>query len=462
MAQFSSHTFKCQWKTAIRSIMFYQVLTLETTSCGPAFYNKVRIYSHDFLKACVYIAGFDSQSKIFTKKLYSRLVATSHLLEDFLDLHGAKNNKQWFFFRELASTVRHLSSSGYSQRHISNRMMFYDLFDTGNFKEEGEKTLVFITESLMKVAPVVIEEAKRLNIEIPQGSYDQANFPGVVTGEMLEYDIDDDDMVVEQKLHVVKIASDFLNIVKTFEPLSFYEPYTQAEIVSIVPSKVSEVEIRGFEMQIHNLQSSFDSYVIIGGYRYGNRKLKQLRAHFSVVLHILEVQGRLLHYYERHLLELGGISLYQQVRRRLCELVDPKKLLDRTINYGLFYVSHFLNAGKKVAYQILDENIEKTSIRVGIPMTRGFHNRPSMMVAKIVQHFGGKVEMIVNGDRFDASSVLDIQWAGGKIQKENVTEVIFEGDARALNDIKILASVNYAEDFMGKGLSLPKELVYLK
>jgi phosphotransferase system HPr-like phosphotransfer protein len=426
------------------------------------FKNKVRIYSHDFLKACVYISGFDSADHIFTKKLYSRLVATSHLLEDFLDLHGAKNNKQWFFYRELASSVRHLSSSGYAQRHIANRMMFYDLPDVGSFQSEGEKTLDFITESLMKIAPVVIEEAKRLNIEIPQGSYDQANFPGVVTGEMLDYDIDDDDVVNEQKQYIVKIASDFLNIVKTFEPLSFYEPYTLSEITAIVPSKVSEVEIRGFEMLIHNLQSSFDSYVVIGGYRYGNRKLKQLRAHISVVLHILEVEGRLLHYYERHLLEQGSINLYQQVRKRLSELVDPKKLLDRTINYCLFYVSHFLNAGKKVAHEILNENIEKTSIRVGIPMTRGFHNRPSMMVAKIVQHFGGKVELIVNGDRFDASSVLDIQWAGGKIQKENITDVVFEGDIRALNDIKILASVNYAEDSMGKGLPLPKELTYLK
>lgn len=434
---------------------------MENTSCSISFKNKVRIYSHDFLKACVYISSFDSPEHIFTKKLYSRLIATSHLLEDFLDLHGAKNNTQWLFFRELASTVRHLSTSGYSQRHIGNRLMFYDLPDLGNFVDEGEKTLDFITESLMNIAPVVIDEAKRLNIEIPEGSYDQANFPGVVTGEMLEYDIDDD-VVTEQKQHIVKIASEFLNIVKTFEPLSFYEPYSLPEIHGLVPSMVNEVEIRRFEMLIHNLQSSFDSYVVIGGYRYGNRKLKQMRAHFSVVLHILEVMGRLLHYYERHLFELGGISLYQEVRKRLAELVDPQKLLDRTINYCLYYTSHFLTAGKKVAHEILDENIEKTSIRVGIPVTRGFHNRPSMMVAKIVQHFGGKVELIVNGDRFDASSVLDIQWAGGKIQKENITEVVFEGDIRALNDIKILASVNYAEDSMGKGLALPKELAYLK
>ena len=57
---------------------------------------------------------------------------------------------------------------------------------------------------------------------------------------------------------------------------------------------------------------------------------------------------------------------------------------------------------------------------------------------------------------------LDIQWAGGKIQKENIQRVRFEGDSRALQDIEILAGVNYGEDTMGKGIPLPKELSYLR
>ena len=49
--------------------------------------------------------------------------------------------------------------------------------------------------------------------------------------------------------------------------------------------------MRRFEMLVHNLQSSFDTYVIHGGYRFGNRKLKQIRGHFSVVFHLLQVVG---------------------------------------------------------------------------------------------------------------------------------------------------------------------------
>ena len=70
--------------------------------------------------------------------------------------------------------------------------------------------------------------------------------------------------------------------------------------------------------------------------------------------------------------------------------------------------------------------------------------------------------MCVGSDRFDASSVLDLQWAGGKIQKEKLEQVIFEGDVRTLKDIEILAGVNYGENTMGKGVPLPKELDYLK
>ena len=49
-----------------------------------------------------------------------------------------------------------------------------------------------------------------------------------------------------------------------------------------------------------------------------------------------------------------------------------------------------------------------------------------------------------------------------KIQKENITQVMFRGDVRALKDIEILAGVNYGEDRIGKGIPLPNELKYLK
>lgn len=436
-------------------------MKFQKTVCDISFSEKVRIFSHDYLKSCIYISNFTSPRYLFTKKLFSELIATSQVLEDFLDFHGAKNNKEWYFYRELTAAVRHLSLGGYSQTHILNRLDFYGLPDTKTFEKEGTSTLYFLRKTLMKLAPVILDEARRLNIPVPDESYDMAEFPGIITGEILDFDIDDTDKD-QVKKNIVKIASEFLSIAASFDNLRFYEPYDLKEILKIVPEKVNEVNMRRFEMLVHNLQSSFDTYVIHGGYRFGNRKLKDLRGYFSVVFHLLQMIGRLLHFYERHLHKAGYKNIYKKVQDRLSLLIDPVELLDRTVNYGLYYVCHFLTTGKERAREILNENIERSSITVSVPVKLGFHSRPSLLVAKTVQHYGGQVELCIGEDRFDASSVLDIQWAGGKIQKENIAEVTFEGDTRALKDIEILAGVNYGEDTMGKGIPLPKELKYLK
>jgi len=425
------------------------------------FAEKVRLFSNDYLKCCIYISGVDQFEVAFTQKLYSTLVSASMLLEDFLDFHGAKNNQNWYFYRELTAAVRHLSLAANFQKHISNRLVFYDLADISDFSKQGEKTLDFLNSALMKMAPVILKEAQRLKIQMPQSQYAPADFPGVVTNQMLDYDIDDKDKD-QQKKNIVKISSEFLNIAKSFDQLKFYDPYPYKEILTLVPNKMNEVEIRRYEMLVHNLQSSFDTYVIHGGFRFGNRELKQLRGNFSVVLHLLQMVGRLLHFYERHLHEVGYKTIYKKVQIQLSKLVNPKTLLDRTINYGLFYACHFLTNGIELAQKILNENIERSSIKVGVPIKLGFHSRPCLLVAKIVQQYGGQVELCVGSDRFDASSVLDLQWAGGKIQKEKLEQVIFEGDVRTLKDIEILAGVNYGEDTMGKGVPLPKELSYLK
>jgi phosphotransferase system HPr-like phosphotransfer protein len=435
--------------------------TVSAPACDIPFIEKTQSFAHDLFKCCLYISSSTTDQNLFTKMLYSKLTATTKLLEDFLDSHGAKNNKNWYYFRELTATLIHLSIGGYSQKHISGRLIFYGLQNSGEFAAQGQATQAFLNASMMKIAPAILEEAQRLNIPIPEKGYEPSDFPTSTASEMLESDVDDTD-TGQQKQHIVKIASEFLSIAGNFDQLGFYEPYDIMEIRAIVPKKVNEVEVRRFEMLVHNLQSSFDTYVIHGGFRIGKRKLTDLRGHFSVVFHLLQMTGRLLHLYERHLHEAGYKNTYKMVQDRLSSLVDPDKLLDRTINYGLYYACHFLNTGKKLAREILNENIERSSIKVGIPVALGFHSRPSLLVAKIVQYYGGQVELCIGQDRFDASSVLDIQWAGGKIHKENLTEVIFEGDTRALADIEILAGMNYGEDTMGKGVPLPKELKYLR
>jgi phosphotransferase system HPr-like phosphotransfer protein len=425
------------------------------------FVEKVNIFSMDFLKCCLYISETEPTRDTFTKKLYAKMVSSSKLLEDFLDVHGARNNSHWYYYRELVSSVRNLSEASYSQKHISKRLPMYGLGEIEKFQENGYATHKFLIDSLRQISRNALTEAERLQIKLPQDHFVWEDFPGISTEVLLPVDIDDEDLE-EEKKNLIKITTEFLRVAHEFEALGFYEPSSPDQIKTIIPSRFNEQEARGFEMVVHSLQSSFDTYVSRSGTRFAHVKLKELRGHISIVLHLLELTRRLLHYYERHLHEVGYKNIYKRVRDELAKAVSPEYMLDRVVNYGLYYTWYFLAAGQGVAHQVLNENMERGAVKVGIPRELGFHSRPCMLVAKIVHYYGGQVELVVDSDRFDASSVLEIQWAGGKIHKEGVKEVVFEGDLRALEDIKILAGVNYGEDSMGKGIPLPKELSYLK
>ncbi len=432
-------------------------------TCDISFKEKVNIFSFEYLKCILFVVELDDDSYIFTKKLYSKLITTSHILEDFLDFHGAKKNKEWIFYRELSATIRHLALACYSQRHILNRFKFYFFENTryDTFKLEAFDTLKILQEAIKLAAPVILEEARRLKIKLPDNGYDLSFFPGISSIQQLDHNIDDFNSKAQQRENLTRISSEFLEVVKDFEQFAFYERYDLKTINTLVPDQFNEVIIRRYEMLIHNIQSSFDSYVVNTKSSPQNLILEQLRSHFSIVFHLLQVTGSLLHFYERHLHDIGFKDVYKNVSESLSNLIDPDVVLDRAINFCLYYAWKFLSSGKAVALKILNENMETSTIEVGIPKDRGFHSRPSLLVAKIVQHYGGEVKMLVNSDIFDASSVLDIQWAGGKIKKEEIETVRFKGDIRALKDIKILSSVNYGEDLMGKGIPLPRELSYL-
>lgn len=423
--------------------------------------QRVQAFASDYLRACHYLIKEQDPEAIFPQKLIGGLVSEALLLEEFLDWYGAKNNNKWYFFRELCAAMLHIGNANKYLTYLVYRLDSYDLPESENYKESLERYIVIINKMMIVISKMVLEECALIELKLPPGLLQKRDFPEVMGGDLLEFDIDDEDKDVQKK-NIVRNASEFLNIARDFEHFQIYRHLDADQMREIVPASVNEVNMRRFEVLIHNLQSQFDSYVLQGGFRYGNQNLKQLRSYYSVIFRTLQVTGALLHFYERHLKEDSYKHVYKETRIKFFEMLDVDEILDTIVNFGVFQVGHFFTVGARHAQQILNEFIERGSIRVGIPQTRGFHSRPSLMVAKIVQHYGGEVEMVVNGDRFDASSVLDIQWAGGKIQKEEVTEVEFTGDMRALHDLEILAGVNYGEDMMGKGVPLPDELAYLR
>ncbi|MBL8400438.1 MAG: hypothetical protein JNL00_05265, partial [Candidatus Accumulibacter sp.] len=57
---------------------------------------------------------------------------------------------------------------------------------------------------------------------------------------------------------------------------------------------------------------------------------------------------------------------------------------------------------------ILRRYAEPGRLEVPVPSYRGFHVRPSNLVARIVAHYGSEVQMDLDGKLFDAGSPLDL------------------------------------------------------
>lgn len=433
---------------------------LETIS-HTEFIELVQAFADELLDICQFFVSQPDEKLPDTERLFARLAYASKLVEDLLDYHGAKNNQLWYKYRELVASILNFSAAGYTMKHIVSRISFYEIGAASSFIFASQLVHRFLINTLTNLCQELIAETKKLGLKLSKPTLVREQFANLSSNRFLEFDIHPQDLY-DEKQHIVRVTTAYLNIVRDFEALGFYKRFQAEEMRQFIPAKLNEEILRKFEMIIHNLQSSYDTYIGRDFSRSESIKFKSLRDHISISLHLLELSGRLSHYFERHLYDVGRIGVYLEIQQLLGQLVNSEFLLDAIINYAVFSCNEFLSKGKSLAQSLLNQFIEHDEITVGVPVKLGFHSRPSMLVAKIVQHYGGQVEMVVAEDHFDASSILDLQWAGGKVHRENLSQVKFRGDTRALADISILAGINYGEDTMGKGIPLPPELAYLR
>jgi hypothetical protein len=76
--------------------------------------------------------------------------------------------------------------------------------------------------------------------------------------------------------------------------------------------------------------------------------------------------------------------------------------------YAMAFSSDYLAGGQRLCQGILRRYAESGRLDVPVPSYRGFHVRPSNLVARIVAHYGSAVQMDLDGKLFDAGSPLDL------------------------------------------------------
>jgi phosphotransferase system HPr (HPr) family protein len=415
------------------------------------FLLLVQQVSTNFFKNLIYLK---KEPAGLTKTYYSNLSNEARHFEDFLDNHGARENRTWVFFAELVASIRNFAIAGFQLQHVLDR---YEAYVLGDSKKDAEKFLrkadeaiAYINDSVTALFAMIQDEARKNSLTITKSHYKKEDFGEIHILKRLPRNLDGEDIGDEER--IIALARRFRNVAKLSKEINL-EGFYEKENIRVIPKIIDETKIQYLKNKLHDIQSDYDTHIKNTSLEKSDKDLKRLRGFASLPLHILEMVRWLSHFFERHADEIRQ----GQTKDEITRTIDKEKGLDIIVNFAYHYSNDYLQKGKAVAERILTKYTRKVRYVLPIPKPLGFHARPAGYISLIVNEHGTDVFLVVDEKKFNAKSVLSLMEGGGLIADRGYKEAVFEGDKRVLDDIKILAEHNYCED-----CEIPRELNYVR
>ncbi|MFQ5449915.1 MAG: HPr family phosphocarrier protein [Nitrospinaceae bacterium] len=402
-----------------------------------------------------FAARFENNGKI-SRKFYSNLIQEAEIFECFLDEYGARENRRWNFFTEYVACIRNLGLSAFFIKHLLERFPYYNIREVKDIGEQfcadAQKALSFLNRSLFSIYQEVLCAGRANGLAIPTELLPPHEFSDIKSNKRLPRNISED-QVKDIEERIIDLCEKVQKVSGMMDKIKIKPTEDLEALKKLIPRKIDEKRSRMFKELVHSVQSDYDTYIHNTHLEQEHPDFKNLRGHVSISLHLLETELWLCHFYERHEDEIRR----GECKSKISELVDKGELLRQIINFGFFYSFHFIREGSKLADSLLGQFVKTTRIEVPIPQPLGFHARPCTYISLIAREHGEDLFLIVDGEKYNAKSVMSLLQAGGAISDKGCQKVIFEGSKRVLNDVKILARYNYCEE-----KDLPKKLGYLR
>ncbi|MFQ5560475.1 MAG: HPr family phosphocarrier protein [Nitrospinota bacterium] len=388
-----------------------------------------------------------------SKRYYSDLMNEAEELETMLDDYAALENRTWAFFRELVASVRNLTIAGFQVKHILVRLNDYGVSEREQFLNEAEKTLLFINKSIYDLGQAWLKEGQKNGLVFQVQAVRAKKFRELTAKRHLPKTMNSSGAYRENRERILEFTRKYRKVYKIFKEQNLAEKKDREALKQVVPTKIDEKKAQKLKNMIHNVQSDYDTYIKNTDIENTKPILKAFRGYISIPLHLLEATRWLSHFYERH----GDEIKNSECNIKISSIVEKLDVLDRLNNFTLYYSGWCLQKGNKLAEEILSSYVENVQYELPVPTPLGFHARPTTYISMIVNEHGTDVSLIVEEERFNAKSILNLMEAGGMIADLGLKKVVFEGDKRVLDDLKILAESNYCED-----ADIPRELNYLR
>jgi hypothetical protein len=350
---------------------------------------------------------------LMTRPLLGELLAHAVQVEELLDSYDASRNCQWCRLRALTAATKAFADVGYELLHIRHRAWTYRLLSgPKDFTEATENAIGWTAGVIVDIGRLVISAAQERNLKIClRDDIDELYAEKVLPGHL------DHNCGMRRAQSgaekVTMLATFFLNLASASEDVRAASRAKPEEYALCLTDSLREERLRSLEFQFHNLQSQYDTHVSGTEAERHDTDLPVLRGHASVVLHLLKTATMFAHYYERH------------VSRPPCNSQIPfpapvhaDTMLKEMMDYSVTFIDQYIGSAVSLCQEILKRYAEVGQIEVPIPKYRGFHVRPSTMIAKLVLHYGSKVQMHLADEVYDASSPLDLFRANEKINAQ--------------------------------------------
>ena len=400
------------------------------------------------------LRSFDATG--WKKRHYAELRGLAHDIETFLDDYEARNNRSFAYVTELVASLRGLANVGLTLMHLAARYPRYNVsLEPGvasKFFEETEHTVRFLQRSVVGIIRELHEELVDKSVDWTDRMIEDSTVGEDPHTPSLPHNIDEEDLLDEPR-KIAEVATGYLGLVEEIGSLGQSTVEDPARLKSLVLERIDEERCREIESLVHSIQSKYDTYVRSTVMESKTPVLRSLRGHVSMALHLFEMATELVHFYVRHENDIR----YEAAKQGIARLVDKGEVLDRAINYTVHFGVQVLRAGTPLANEALSSFVQTSRYVATIPPGTTLHARPISLIVKIVNHHGTRVELEIAGERCNAGSIMEIIMIAGN--QPEVREVVFEGDARPLDDLKILFDHGLGE--RGSG-DLPEALDYLR
>jgi hypothetical protein len=347
------------------------------------------------------LADAERTLAFLTRPLLAQMHSEATQVEEVLDGYGALGNERWRPFRGVIAAVKIFARVHYSLVHLAHAAPRYRLLT-----EEADLTAALLEASrltsrvLHAASRRLVEMAPSLGLTFRPARPSEELLPaGRLVQDCALRHVDD------VARTVARLATASLELARKVTPLASVAGSGAAD--GRPAPLPTESELRLLAEDFHNLQALYDTHVARTDAERDDPELLSLRGHASVVYHLLDVATELTHYRERHVLHAPPASARARLFAPDPDCIEPERL-EAVLRDGLTVAARFAQVGRTLAQQLLRRYAEQGEITVPVPRYRGFHVRPSTLVARIVHHYGSAVSMRLEDETYDAASPMEL------------------------------------------------------